>query len=46
MDHAIDGEPPVRETSGLKALKVFREGREFVREWTRRNTVSREFARQ
>ncbi len=39
MDHAIDGEPPVCESARLKALKVFREGREFVREWTRRNLV-------
>src|ERR1700737_4511030 len=30
-DHAIDGESPVRETSGPKALKVFREGGECVR---------------
>src|SRR5207248_2115955 len=46
MDHAIYGEPPVRESARLKALKIFREGREFVGEWTRRNSVSREFARQ
>src|SRR5258708_11724709 len=45
-DHAIDGEPPVRKTSGLKALKVFREGREFVRERARGNPAAREFARQ
>ena len=36
MDHAIYREPPVRESSRLKALKVFREGPEFVREWGRR----------
>ena len=46
MDHAIDGKPPVRESARLKALKVFRQGPEFVREWTRRNSVSGEFARQ
>src|SRR5208282_1110580 len=46
IDHAIYGEPPVRESARLKALKVFRERVEFVREWTRRNSVSREFPRQ
>src|SRR5258708_26037943 len=45
-DHAIDGEPPVRKTSGLKALKLFREGRELVRKWTRRNLAAPDFARQ
>src|SRR5580704_8267912 len=45
-DHAIDGEPPLRETSGLKTPKVFREGRELVRKWTRRNLAAREFACQ
>ncbi len=33
-DHAIDGEPPLRETSGLKTLKVFAKGRELVGKWT------------
>src|SRR4029077_1314080 len=46
MDHAIYGEPIVRKSARPKTLKVFREGIEVVREWTRRNPVSREFARQ
>src|SRR5215467_1321600 len=46
IDHAIYGEPPVRESARLKALEVFGERRDFVREWARRNLVWREFARQ
>jgi hypothetical protein len=45
-DHAIHEEPPVCETRRLKTLEVFREGRELVGKWTRRNLAAREFAGQ
>src|ERR1700730_1649230 len=42
VDHAVDGEPPVSESSGLKALERFIERRDFVGERRLINLAPRE----
>src|SRR2546427_10859650 len=42
FDHAVDGKPPVSESSGLKALERFIQGWDFVCERTLRNLARME----
>jgi hypothetical protein len=45
-DHAADGEPPISQSSGLKALELFIQGRDFVREGRLRGLAPSELTSQ